>query len=143
MPTVSESVIGSKKMLSSAQTARMKLVKNDTGTRREWCVDSELSLVMNGFELFSPNVLLAFHHCGVSLPSPQMHCDRERRSKGYECEQISSGVVFTPRGLRRVLVRNRTRDQAARRTVHHRPRDAFGGVSRDSNAEASADRGTA
>jgi hypothetical protein len=33
---------------------------------------------MNGFELFSPNVLLAFHHCGVSLPSPQMHCDRER-----------------------------------------------------------------
>jgi hypothetical protein len=33
MPIVSEAVIGSKKMLFSAQTARMKLVKNDTGTR--------------------------------------------------------------------------------------------------------------
>jgi len=32
MPTVSEVVIGGKKMLSSARTARMKLVKNDTGT---------------------------------------------------------------------------------------------------------------
>jgi hypothetical protein len=32
MPTVSEVVIGSEKMLSSAQAARMKLVKNDTGT---------------------------------------------------------------------------------------------------------------
>ncbi|GEM_PF-4393340 len=33
MPIVSEVVIGSKKMLSSAQTASMKLVKDDTGTR--------------------------------------------------------------------------------------------------------------
>jgi hypothetical protein len=32
MPIVSEVVIGGKKMLSSARTARMKLVKNDTGT---------------------------------------------------------------------------------------------------------------
>jgi len=33
MPIVSEVVIGSKKMLSSAQTASMELVKDDTGTR--------------------------------------------------------------------------------------------------------------
>src|ERR1700732_3281631 len=33
MPIVSEVVIGSKKILSSAQTARMKLLKNDNGTR--------------------------------------------------------------------------------------------------------------
>ena len=45
MPIVSEVVIGSKKMLSSAQTARMKLVKDDTGTRANgvWTLSCLLS----------------------------------------------------------------------------------------------------
>jgi hypothetical protein len=93
-------------VLSSARTARMKLVKNDTGTRANGVrILNHSSQEWNRALLAQRSTVFPSLRRESSL-RPKHTAASQRRIKGHECEQISSSVVFTPRGLRHVLVPN-------------------------------------
>ena len=81
--TVSEAVIGRKKVLCSARTARMKLVKNDTGTRTNgvWTLSYLFSRWLRTL-LAQRSIGFPPLRCGLRFA--QTRCGRERRSKGHE-----------------------------------------------------------